>query len=716
MVNHGNFGLSNNDGGGMQEVHHDGTLTGTGATPENPLKVAKPLNTANLSAFFHPKGTDEWYFVVGNFSEWNTENRGQIQFFTGTPAANTTLFTNQDISNKTVKDWSTVTHIRVAVDVFDRADWLDANYKTAATPEVGDIFYIHNDNPYNAANYATCTVSAVGAIQGTGNARYRDITVTTEQTGGDFAIDANQIVRLTDEAPADIVLNSSQISFTESFVARFLKLPNAIKRLFDAFTTELKKSTLASYVQAWITALGAFFVSIAEIQPKESDFLTNFTNDNILNPSILDKRFNLTITSDASGPPIAANAYEYLSDIVAGARTVILSAQQWKDGNFQRMVTLSTTDFDTTDEAIYLNLYEETNGYIKITPSGTPVSVGSGNGQYIYFAATVEVSGTITPGGASEDDLVAVRDREPSTFWDKTSIPWRAIVGFSFESYLNTDAIQKIITGFEALTGTWLTRLRRLIQGHEEAISMTVTRVSGQPAAAGEIRLPSIDGSGGNVLIYFPLTDTDGATIVIADLLDYQTGDYFDFGGESYQLTGGVQHFSGNIYQFGINGYDTATAPALNASGTLTFEGRDLHTGNTVKQILSRASPNLGGKGGTEKEIWTRGSSDKNASWEKPQLIGGAQQAFDSTNWTAYSSETFEDDDLLEICLSPTELGYAQPWCIRFGDVATAGGQILNTGGNTFNARRNGSSYEVQRTAGNGTLYIRIFIKGSNSS
>ena len=103
---------------------------------------------------------------------------------------------------------------------------------------------------------------------------------------------------------------------------------------------------------------------------------------------------------------------------------------------------------------------------------------------------------------------------------------------------------------------------------------------------------------------------------------------------------------------------------------------------------------------------------------ENPMTLLGAgdQQAFSSTTWTAYSSQTFEVNDLLEICLSPTTLGYAQPWCIRFGDINTVGGQIYNSGGNTFEARRNGTAYQVRRTAGTGTLYIRILIKGSNSS
>ena len=98
-------------------------------------------------------------------------------------------------------------------------------------------------------------------------------------------------------------------------------------------------------------------------------------------------------------------------------------------------------------------------------------------------------------------------------------------------------------------------------------------------------------------------------------------------------------------------------------------------------------------------------------------LLGDAdQQTFSSTTWTSYSGDTFEDTDLLEICISPTAVGYAQPWCIRFGDVNNTGGQIYNSGGNTFEARRNGTAYQVRRTAGSGSLHIRIFVKGSNSS
>ena len=235
-------------------------------------------------------------------------------------------------------------------------------------------------------------------------------------------------------------------------------------------------------------ALGEIYVERDELEPKETDFWGDFV-DTSLDPSVTDKRWTVGFTSEASGVPTLANQYDTLIAVEAGTRTLVISPTQFdtSDLNNPNITpgTVTLTADDLTDP-MYFHYSLDTSGknYVKFTPTGTPATLGTGNAELLHVVGTVEIHGTIARkyDGGTLDDTVAVRDREPSSFFDKLLIPWKAIANFNIVNYVSamgpamrqwlidnvTAALKAAIQGpneEEDLTGTF----QRVVYGLESS-------------------------------------------------------------------------------------------------------------------------------------------------------------------------------------------------------------------------------------------------------
>ena len=483
-------------------------------------------------------------------------------------------------------------------------------------------------------------------------------------------------------------------------------------------------------------ALGEIYVEREELEPRKKYFWGDFV-DTSLDPSVTDKRWTIGFTSEASGVPTLGNQYDTLTAVEAGTRTLVISPTQFDTSDLNDPndppgnITIDTTDLT---DPMFFSYSLDTSGtnYVKFTPTGTPATLGTGNAELLHVVGTVEIHGTIARkyDGGTLDDTVAVRDREPSSFFDGIEIPWKAIVNFNILNYVATagaairDWIQNNLTH----------AFKSAIQGPNEEEDLTGTF---QRYAFG------LESSGDNRYSY----NSGVPNITFSVENDPDT-----VGSNDYKLKQAIkirawikigEHWTGEIvsleerylsqnraqYRVVIKTLE-GTLPAVGQSDTVEIVGEDVHRGEIgwwafFKRLWTSITKLASIAADDRLILADKSDSSKVKPVEVEDLAlamraltdgNGDQQAFDSTTWTSYSSQTFAVDDLLEICLSPTALGYAQIMCIRFGDVSTTGGQIYNSGGNTFEGRRNGTAYQVRRTAGSGTLYIRIFIKGSNSS
>ena len=478
-------------------------------------------------------------------------------------------------------------------------------------------------------------------------------------------------------------------------------------------------------------ALGEIYVERDELKPKETDFWSDFISTS-LDPTETDKRWTVGFTSEASGVPTLANQYDTLIAVEPGTRMLVISPTQFDTSDLDNpnnppgSLTIGTTDLS---DPMFFNYSLDTSGknYVKFSPTGTPGTLGDpGNGQLLYVVGTVEKHGTIArkSDGGILDDTVAVRDREPSSFFDKLLIPWKAIANFNIANYI-TSLRQLLVSTSATLSQTTKVLLSDFKTATLAHLSEHIYPQTTKPrdiASTFKTATVNVGNKNGNIAFQnaflngvcqmkWALTDdvplVGGGSIPIADVKKYFTGHhYFEMtnADRSKILRGRVNNFitlsNNTSYFVNLGLYDGEGNLVEPATLTGTFANDESVTIHLSSNLISRNEVRNG------------------AYKENPMtLLGDAdQQAFSSTAWTSYSSQTFEVNDLLEICLSPTALGYAQPWCIRFGDVNNTGGQIYNSNGNTFEGRRNGTAYQVRRTAGTGTLHIRIFIKGSNSS
>ena len=184
-----------------------------------------------------------------------------------------------------------------------------------------------------------------------------------------------------------------------------------------------------------------------------------------------------------------------------------------------------------------------------------------------------------------------------------------------------TLSVAGFVSLLEGLSATLLGRLRRLVQGNNESISMTVTRVTGTPSAAGQVGLDGLVNGVGQVLLWPAVTDTDSGPVRVADLREYQSEDFLDLGDLQWEFGATPWGtFAGSVLQASViladdYTYQASDLPALNATATLTMEGRDIHLGRVLRQILKKAMPNIGGKGGIPGQFWKRGTSNTNAGW-----------------------------------------------------------------------------------------------------
>ena len=479
-------------------------------------------------------------------------------------------------------------------------------------------------------------------------------------------------------------------------------------------------------------ALGEIYVERDELKPRETDFWGDFV-DTSLDPSVTDKRWTVGFTSEASGVPTLANQYDTLTAVEAGTRTLVISPTQFdtSDLNNPNITpgTVTLTADDLTDP-MYFHYSLDTSGknYVKLTPTGTPATLGTGNAQLLYVVGTVAVHGTIARkyDGGTLDDTVAVRDREPSSFFDGIEIPWKAIVNFNILNYVATagaairDWIQNNLTH----------AFKSAIQGSNEDEDLTGTfeRVALGIASIGDNR-------------YEYSTGPERMQISVADDLE-------NVGSNDYKLNKAIKerawvkiggHWTGEILsltsrylsnqrpQYNIDVKTiSGTVPAVGQSDTLEIVGEDVHRGQlgwwtfiknlwtSVTQLASLAIDDV-------VLVADRSDSSKVKAVQLNTLApflrniahgDAAENSFDSSTYTSYN-KIFNSNDILLIVYGTDTVIMNTPAFVRFGDVSTSY-HTLDV--STFRMKRSGNNLQFARQSGSDTLYVRVVILSSNSS
>ena len=312
--------------------------------------------------------------------------------------------------------------------------------------------------------------------------------------------------------------------------------------------------------------------------------------------------------------------------------------------------------------------------YLTVTLTSAAQKAGSGNGEHLWAQASWTEHGNVA-AVQTEGDYFRFSENVPS----------------QLDFDLPLEAMPALPSNYVKLDGSNITlNFKSDVQGaNEDEALASFERVSYGLESGGDNRYSYNQGASNITFSVADDLDTVGSN-------DYklneaiklrawiQIGDHWE--GEITGLQS--RYTSQNRAQYRVTIQTIhGTVPAIGQTDTIEIVGEDVHRGQLRRGAYKAYPMNL--------------------------LGSAAQQAFSSNTWTNYSGQEFNDNDLIMLCMSPTETGYGQQVCIRFGDVGTTGGQIHTSG---FSGRRNGSDYQIQRTSGSATLYVRIFVIGNNSS
>ena len=309
------------------------------------------------------------------------------------------------------------------------------------------------------------------------------------------------------------------------------------------------------------------------------------------------------------------------------------------------------------------------SAYLTVTLTSAGVKVGSGNAEHIWAQASWVEHGNIKSTLGS--DYFRLSENTPSQL--KFDLP--------------LEAMPALPSNYVRLDGSNVTQaLKDKIQGDNESVKLTPDfRVNAtnvdyyvswtESNKTLQIRLPSNQAN--------TQTDTDLKRLlhpgIVAALRSMDRGGYNECDARYYWYVANLYFQLPNI---------SGTIPTGNDTYKITVVGEDVHRGELRDGAFREESMNL--------------------------LGDAEQQAFDSNSWTSYSGVEFSDNDLIGLCLSPTENGYGDFLCIRFGDVGTTGRSKFThpalAAAGTAATIKSSARAEVRR------LYVRIFVIGNNSN
>ena len=269
------------------------------------------LNKAEIEALFVPKDTDVWYTYGNDFAYWGAAGTAyQIAFFTGAPSSGNVI----QFPNLNAVNISGVTHIRL-----DKNARTDANYfgdgNAAFSPAVGDVLYIHPDNPYRTTPYAAFTITGRTEGTGAGTHAWWELTGTMVQTGGNFLPGATGYFRITDEPPVDLIIPGNNVDVNDSFLQRLRELAT-----FDP----LHASALASFIASNknLDPLASSYLSLqANVRDLINAYFARLDGSNLTNGFKNDVRspsdpysFSANYTRQADGGVVASDNQWALSN------------------------------------------------------------------------------------------------------------------------------------------------------------------------------------------------------------------------------------------------------------------------------------------------------------------------------------------------------------------------------------------------------------------
>ena len=275
-------------------------------------------------------------------------------------------------------------------------------------------------------------------------------------------------------------------------------------------------------------------------------------------------------------------------------------------------------------------------GHVRVTLTGAGTLVGTGDAAYVWAPASWVEVGDVGP--VDEGNWWRLSEYEPSDLdlripaADVVDPPWVLDDGSNV-----TEALKDAIQG--ANEDSLLENSFRV----DGVGDYRVTFTPGSPANICVIRLPS-SAAGGSDDLDLQRLAKPAAWVEIGDYFIDITTNY------TRSIIGTGLNFTFNYVAV------SGTQPTGADLRRVRVIGEDVHRGQIARQAFRDESPSIDGKGGTQGQVWRRGSNAENAGWEDETVTlpdqtghGGQFLKTDGTDadWAAASLLNFYDSGTL---------------------------------------------------------------------
>ena len=421
-----------------------------------------------------------------------------------------------------------------------------------------------------------------------------------------------------------------------------------------------------------------------QLQGHESDVYFSYTNAaNEYWPG------TIKFYDQSSGAPDNANLVRQ-PDIAAGGITVAVGTPRLdRDPNHY----VAGTPYQAADFAVgdvyYLRDWNatQTGGTLTLTSAGTVV--GTGNARRVWFRATLALSGTDLPDVQDHGDYWVFAKQEPTVL--KVEIPATDVLG---APWLRVDGSNATEETKDAIQGdneesTLVNTFR--VDATNVDYYVSLVEPGGAQLNTATVRLPaSAAGS---------KDDTDlqrlvkpAAWVEVGDYTIDVTSNY------SRAIVGTSLTFTFNYVA--VDG----TKPSGSGPVSVRVVGEDVHRGQLARQAFKAETPSIAGKGGTQAQVWTRGSGDDNAGWAAtatPPLAVQTQTNLSINGALKTIATGLAADDMVIVRAYETtgdRLSHID--MMRFGDVPTSGyfegGRWVGNQGRRVQYRRSGDVLQAR--------------------
>ena len=620
-------GLLASDGGGLDSVHTDDTLTGSG-TSADPLGVGNPFTEADESkldgvepgAQANPKHIIRFSAQDSDVVPASSLDSGELGIYEG----------SAQIQSGDISRADTIYIPRRAASF--GADPTDPGTDLAAYGTPGLLGFL-------LANPGASVI----------------LSVTQRGTANTVWFQADQVAAY---GTAGYVLSS----ITHLKGAQTITGSGYGWNVVIGITTPIGVKDIIDAMQK--------LVFRAELEGSETDLYSSYTNGFIASGY---RRGSMCLFTDSDGPPTNANAVRQ-PDIADQASNGVFAFGQLrvdKDPNKLAWGPALAAGQFANGQVLYVSVASYKQAHVKVTLTSAGTLVGTGDAAYVWHTATWDEVDEI-PDVVDYGNYFLIAAEEPSHLdlripaTDVLDPPWVRTDGSNIGDAVR-DAVQGDNEDVE-LAGDFrvdTTGVARYVQFSQSGDDLVVS-----------IRIPNADiqNKGDLERLLQP-----AAWVEIGDYVVDITSEY------TLATIGASVTFTSNYVV--VEG----TLPTGSATRKVRVVGADVHRGQLARPAFKGETPSIAGRGGSKGKIWGYVSSVANATWVAivATLLDAIQGTRTSADRGKLLMVKSDDENALELVSSSpvwtrlTAIGYETGNGASWTDILTglADDDIIHIGG-----------------------------------